>query len=272
MKSEGGFRKQEFGQFGERATRPMVTIITVVFNNLTHIEKTILSVLNQTFKNKEYIIIDGASSDGTLDLIRKYDSRIDYWQSEPDKGIYDAMNKGLHLANGSYVLFLNSGDLLADKEVLSKVFSDPAPDADIFYGETNLMEESGKILGTRTDLTTRKLPEKLSWNNMKYGMVVSHQSIFVKRSIAPNYDLNYRCSADIDWVIEALKRSKKIINSHTVISNYLIGGFSIKHQKMSWKERFDIYTKHFGFIKSVFVHVYIVGRSISYKIRGKSNY
>lgn len=272
MKSEGGFRKEEFQATQGSARSPLVSVITVVFNNSDYIEKTILSVLNQTFRDKEYIIIDGASTDGTLEIIEKFDQKIDFWQSQADKGIYDAMNKGLSLAKGTYVLFLNSGDLFSDDYVLENVFSKAEQDADIYYGETNLVNGSGEILGTRSDLSTRKLPLKLTWKDMKYGMVVSHQSIFVRRSIAPVYDLKYRYSADIEWVIESLKRSRKTIHTHTVISNYLIGGLSIKHQKRSWQERFDIFARQFGLISAIFSHFFIAGRSLVYKLRGKPNY
>lgn len=272
MKSEGGFRKQEFRAPQGSVRTPLVSVITVVFNNSDHIEKTILSVLNQTFKDKEYIIIDGASTDGTLEIIKRFDQKIDLWQSEPDKGIYDAMNKGLHLAQGTYVQFLNSGDLFSDAYVLENVFSKAGQDADVYYGETNLVNESGEILGTRSNLTTRKLPSQLTWKHMKYGMVVSHQSIFVRTSIAPDYELKYRYSADIEWVIESLKRSRKIIHTNTVISNYLIGGLSIKHQKRSWKERFDIFARQFGLLPAIFSHFFIAGRSLFYKLRGKPNY
>lgn len=272
MKSEGGFRKNEFGQSGMASNKPVISIITVVYNNVDFIEKTILSVINQTFKEREYIVIDGGSKDGTLNIIHKYQGKIDYWISEPDKGIYDAMNKGLHLANGTFVLFLNSGDLFVNDKVLERIFSISGTAADVYYGETNLIDSNGNILGTRTELTTRKLPKKLTWKDMKRGMVVSHQSIVVRKSIAPDYDLNYQCSADIDWVIESLKRSKVTVNVNSILSNYLIGGFSIKHQKKSWKERLDIYVKHFGFLNTVFIHFFIIARSISYRLRGKVNY
>jgi glycosyltransferase involved in cell wall biosynthesis len=272
MKAEGGFRKNDFLSNSGRLQNPVVSIITIVYNNIEHIEKTIQSAVNQAYYDKEYIIIDGGSKDGTLDIIKNYEPQIDYWISEPDKGIYDAMNKGLHLAKGDYVVFLNSGDLFFNDEVLSKVFSTFDKDVDIFYGETNLMDENGVILGTRTNLTTRKLPSRLTWKDMKWGMVVSHQSIFVKRSIAPDYNLSYKFSADIDWVIESLKRSKKIVNVNTIVSNYLIGGYSIKNQKKSWKERFEIYQHHYGMLDTLWVHGVIILKNIGYKLGRKVNY
>jgi glycosyltransferase involved in cell wall biosynthesis len=252
-------------------TEPLISVITVVFNNKDHIEKTILSIAAQTFKNYEHIIIDGASTDGTLDIINKYKSRLGYFISEPDKGIYDAMNKGIKAAKGKYLWFMNSGDLIESPETMQAIFSEEQ-DADVYYGETLLMDESGKIIGTRSEKSTRKLPRQLKAGDMKYGMVVSHQSIIVKRSIAPEYNLEYRCSADIDWVITSLKRSKKIINCHRILSKYLIGGFSIKNQRKSWNERYQIYCKQYGLLLSWWAHTVIIIRAIWYKAMGKDNY
>jgi len=107
---------------------------------------------------------------------------------------------------------------------------------------------------------------------MLYGMAVSHQSFMVKREIAPPYDAGYRCSADIDWVIKALKKSQKTVNAQTVIAKYLIGGFSIRQQRLCWKERFSVYITHFGLLKTIVAHVWIVMRYIGYKLGGKQNH
>lgn len=253
------------------ARNPIISIITVVFNSKNLIEKTIQSVINQPYEEKELIIIDGGSSDGTVDIIKKYQEKISFWKSEPDKGLYDAMNKGLLAANGDYVIFINSGDVL-EKNILSKIFFRRGTDVDVFYGETNLVNEKGELLGTRSKLTTRKLPKVLTWKKLKYGMVVCHQSIFVKRAIAPLYELNYRCSADLEWVIQSLKRSAKIENTNLIISNYLVGGFSSSNQKRCIKERFKIYIKHYGVLDSLWIHTFIIFRAIFHKITNGSNY
>jgi len=103
---------------------PLITVVTVVRNGEKTLEETILNVTNQTYKNIEYIIVDGASTDGTLDIIKKYEDRIDYWISEPDKGIYDAMNKGIDLATGEWINFMNAGDVFCDYEVIKKIIYD----------------------------------------------------------------------------------------------------------------------------------------------------
>jgi glycosyltransferase involved in cell wall biosynthesis len=260
------------GKRKTRGTSPgqLISIITVVFNNISGIEKTIQSILSQSFKNLEYIIIDGGSTDGTLDIIRKYDDKIDYWISEPDKGIYDAMNKGMTHSSGRYLWFMNSGDLIESPTVLEEI---PwAEDSDVYYGETHLIDGSGKVLGTRTELTTRKLPKKMTWKDMIHGMVVSHQSFIVKKEIAPFYDTGYRYSSDIDWVIKCLKTSRKIVNVNAVLSRYLIGGFSIQNNKASLKERFKIYRKYYGLPATIISHVLIVIRNIIHRLGNKVNY
>ena len=249
---------------------PKVSIITVVYNAVDILEHTILSVVNQRFQDVEYIIIDGDSTDGTLQIIDKYSKDIHRIISEKDKGIYDAMNKGLHIAQGDYVLFLNARDELNDEHVLEHIFS--TTESDVYYGETFLMNSERKVLGTRTTLSTRKLPESLHWKNMINGMVVSHQSIIVKRELAPYYEQQYKCSADIEWVITALKRAKKVTNVHTVISKYLIGGYSIANQKQCLKERYKIYVRHFGLFNTFLAHVKIIVKNVIMKLKRQENY
>src|SRR5476651_1350657 len=128
--------------------QPKLSVITIVYNNVRDIERTMLSVLNQTFGNIEYIIIDGASTDGTLEVIKRYQNRIAKLISEKDEGIYDAMNKGLTIATGDYVLFMNSGDEFYATDTVEKVFAS-APGADIYYGETEMMSDNDENLGQR---------------------------------------------------------------------------------------------------------------------------
>jgi len=249
----------------------VISVITVVYNSVNLIEDTIKSIVNQPYLLKEFVVVDGGSTDGTKEIIEKYRGRIDQYVSEPDKGLYDAMNKGLKMAKGNYVIFINSGDLLKEN-ILSRIFDNHDPATDVFYGETDLINEKRKILGTRTELTTRKLPSSLTWKSMIKGMVVSHQSFIPKRSLTPDYNLQYKCSADIDWVITCLARSKKNQNVRNTISEYLIGGFSIKNQKRCWKERYEVYKKHYGLFSTLIAHFYIVVRAVLYKIAGKENY
>ena len=173
--------------------QPKLSVITIVYNNVRDIERTVLSVLNQTYPNIEYLIIDGASNDGTLDVLKKYESRFSKMISEKDKGIYDAMNKGLALASGDYVLFMNSGDEIYAPDTVERIFS-LSPDADIYYGETEMYDEDWNSLGRRR----HQVPEHFTWKDFKYGMSISHQAIYIRKSLTESYDLNYKLSSDIE--------------------------------------------------------------------------
>jgi len=231
---------------------PKLTVITIVYNNVRDIERTINSVLNQTYPKIEYIIIDGKSTDGTLAIIEKYRSKVSKIVSEPDKGIYDAMNKGLALATGDYVLFMNSGDEIFDEHTVQDIF-DSAPGADIYYGETEMYNDAWQSLGRRR----HEAPEQFDWKSFKYGMSISHQAIYIKRSIIAPYDLSYKYSSDIDWIIKAAKKASSIVNVHRYVAKYLVGGMSKKKHRESLKERFNIFTKYYGLIPNIINHIII---------------
>ena len=231
---------------------PKLSVITIVYNNVKDIERTMLSVLNQSYKNIEYIVIDGASTDGTLNIIKKYENRLAKLISEQDKGIYDAMNKGLAQATGDYVLFMNSGDEIYEIDTVAKVFA-TAPNADIYYGETEMYDENWNSLGRRR----HEAPETFNWRSFKYGMSISHQAIYIKRSLAEPYDLKYKYSADIDWIIKIAKKASNIVNTHLYVARYLVGGMSKQKHRESLKERFKIFSHYYGFVANVINHVVI---------------
>lgn len=243
-------------------TAPTISIITIVYNNVRDIAYTIDSVLAQTYPYVEYIVVDGASSDGTLDVINSYADRIDKIVSEKDKGIYDAMNKGLALATGDYVLFLNSGDELYDTNTLQHIV-EKGKDADIIYGETKLIDEQRNIIGDRR----HKTPAHFDWKSFQYGMNICHQAIYVKRSIAEPYDTQYRLSADIDWVIRAAKKAKSAQNVHAFVTKYLVGGMTQKRHRQGLKERYTIFKRHYGVVANWINHFIIALRLILYRIR-----
>jgi len=241
---------------------PKLSIITIVYNNVRDIEFTIQSVVQQTFRDFEYIIIDGKSTDGTLDVIQQYAAAIDHLISEKDKGIYDAMNKGLAQAKGDYVLFLNSGDALYDANTLTQVFASAA-DADIYYGGTKLINDQHEIIGDRR----HKTPTNFHWKSFRYGMNICHQAIYVKRSLAEPYDLQYEMSADIDWVIRAAKKSSKNVYVGTYVARYLVGGLSKQRHQQSLKERYEIFKKYYGFLPNLWNHGIIALRMLIYKLK-----
>lgn len=243
---------------------PKLSVITIVYNNVRDIERTMLSVLRQTYTNIEYIIVDGLSNDGTLQVIQKYSDRISRLISEKDKGIYDAMNKGLAMATGDYVIFMNSGDEFYDKDTVTNVFG-TSPDADIYYGETEMINDEGESLGQRR----HKAPASFSWRDFKYGMSISHQAIYIRRSLTEPYDSRYQLSADIDWIIRAAKKTQKIVNVNRYVARYLVGGMSKKRHRQSLIERFNIMKRYYGLIPTVLNHFVITFKLGWYWLKNK---
>lgn len=242
--------------------RPKLSIITVVYNNVKDIERTMLSVLNQSYPDIEYIVIDGLSTDGTLEILKQYESRLAQLISEKDKGIYDAMNKGLAMATGDYILFMNSGDELYAEDTVEKVFASE-PDADIYYGETEMYDASWISLGKRR----HQSPENFTWKDFKYGMSISHQAIYIRRSLTEHYDPEYKLSADIDWIIKAAKKASKIVNTRMYVAKYLVGGMSKKRHLESLIERFHIFSKHYGIANNLLNHSVIAVKLMFYYLK-----
>ncbi len=249
---------------------PLVSIISITYNAESCLEETILSVIAQTYPKIEYILIDGASQDNTLQIIQKYASKITYWQSEPDQGIYHAMNKGLQIASGDYVWFMNAGDAIEAPDTLEKALK-TAPNADIYYGEAAYYDLENHYLGLRSEVMPHRLPQLLRWQDFDKGMVVCHQAAIVKKEIAPLYDLNHPFSADIDWLIKALKQANSVQNTGLILAKYKQGGFSRKHLLKSLWDRAAILQRHFGWKVTFFNHLKIAGRGIAFILkRGKS--
>ena len=217
-----------------------ISIVTVVYNAEDHIEQTINSIINQTYQNIEYVIVDGGSTDKTLDIIKNYDKHISLWISEKDKGIYDAMNKALNLITGDYVWFMNAGDEIYSKNTVEEIFRDFSNE-DVFYGKTQLIKQDGNVLKVTTT------PQSLNWKSFQFGMVVSHQSIIFKSSLISKYDLSYKIVSDQDWIINNLKKSQNIKNTNQVLSKYLLDGFSGRNFHKAWREKFVIVKKHYGY-------------------------
>ena len=240
-------------------SKPVLSVITVVYNNVEHIEQTVLSVLGQSYPHIEYVVIDGASTDGTLEILKRYEHRFAQLLSEPDKGIYDAMNKGLALATGDYVLFMNSGDELYSPQTVAQVFA-AAPNADIYYGETEMLSPDGQSLGQRR----HKAPEKFTWRGFNRGMSISHQAIYIKRALTKPYNPQYQLSADIDWIICAAKQASLIVNAGQYVAKYRVGGMSKKRHRQSLKERFAIMRKHYGLLPTVYNHIIIAFNLLGY--------
>jgi len=222
---------------------PLISIITVVYNAEEFLEETILSVLNQNYQNIEYIIIDGGSNDLTLDIINKYQDKIDIFVSEKDKGIYDAMNKGIGLANGEWLNFLNAGDIFFGNDVLTKVFEKKRTDCSFIYGKVDYYSiENG---------SNQTLGKKVSVRDFQTSFPICHQSMFFNKEIFNffgRYDLNYKVTADYDLVIKIFKdRAVKKVYIDSVISKFLTDGFGFNNSIQGHWERVKIADNHFNF-------------------------
>ena len=230
---------------------PVISIITVCYNAEREIKATLKSVKEQSFKNYEYIIVDGASKDNTLKVISQSGVEPTHLVSERDKGIYDAMNKGLALAQGEYLMFLNAGDSLYSTNTLQKIADAAKGSPDVIYGDTAIVDAE------RNYLRPRKLrpPKTLTRNSFKNGMLVCHQAFLPKRELAMPYDMAYRFSADFDWCVKILSASKKCTQIDDFIVNYLEEGATTRNHIKSLKERFRIMCKHYGFFITFFKHI-----------------
>ncbi len=242
-----------------------LSIITITYQAEKYLERTIQSVLAQGCRaDIEYLIIDGASKDGTLSIIDQYREHINQFISESDQGIYDAMNKGMKRATGDYLIFMNAGDSFADPHVVEMLLQAMEEKPDVIVGDALFVDLAGNPLGLRSEVTPHKIPAHLTWQSFQYGMVICHQSFIVKRSIAPLFDLHFRLSSDIDWEINCLKLSKKTTQLNTPICRYLMGGASVQNLKRSWQERYLVLKRHFGLWKTLWSHVKIILRGIQF--------
>lgn len=245
---------------------PIISIITITYNAERFLERTIQSIVAQQVTDYEYVVIDGGSTDGTLDIIRLYEKYITNWISEPDWGLYDAMNKGLHRAQGQYVWFMNAGDELHDPQTLPNLLARiKATEADVYYSDALFVRDeggrrSGTPVGLRSQVTPHALPQKLTWRDMALGMNVCHQAFVAKRAIAPDY-LTDNLSADLDWEIRCLKAAQTTECLPFVLCNYLMGGVSIQQHRRSLMDRFRVLAAHFGLLTTIQNHIRILIRA-----------
>ena len=204
--------------------KPLISVVTVSYNAVAVIEQTILSVINQTYPHIEYIIIDGGSKDGTIEIIKKYENHIAYWISEPDKGIYDAMNKGITKATGVWINFMNSGDRFVDEHVIAKLILNIGQNVpDVIYGESLL--DNG---------TTSYFPMKV--RNLKEiwkGMCFCHQASFVRTALLQRepFDSTFSIAADFKTFFQFYQAGKWFQYIPMPICLYKVGGFSDNNPK-----------------------------------------
>ena len=245
--------------------RPLISVITITYNAADTLPLTMESVAEQTFRDFEHIVVDGASTDDTITLARKLGRPELRIVSEPDNGLYHAMNKGIKLARGRYLIFLNSGDRFHSADTL-KAYAEAITERnpDIIYGETDIVDIEGKKIGPRH----LSVPDILTVDSFSKGMLICHQAFMVRKDIAPLYDTDYRFSADYDWCIRCIKASRAgdRVNLRRVTIDYLADGMTEKNKKASLMERFKIMAAHYGSMKAVAAHLSFIPRALK---RGK---
>lgn len=251
------------------------TVVTCTFNAGQVLQRTLESVLRQEYNKVEHLVLDGRSNDNTVALAQSYKEKSDLAAcghrvvvvSEPDSGLYDAMNKGLRRASGDYVVFLNAGDVFPSPATLQHVAACveegvvlPA----VLYGDTDIVDAAGRFLRHRRLAP----PEQLSWKSFRRGMLVCHQAFYARTDIARNnpYDLSYRLSADVDWCIRVMKEADRrglpLTYVHEVVVNYLDGGMSVTSHKASLRERFRLMAHHYGWLSTLAMHAWFVVRAV----------
>ena len=260
------------------------TVITITYNAAKVVEKTLRSVLEQDYEDVEHLIIDGASTDGTLRLVEQYKKQSDesgnghkvIVKSEPDQGIYDAMNKGLTQAMGDYIVFMNAGDFFpsADtlKEIARRCRLNELPSAElpaVLYGNTNVVDDEGNFLYPRR----LQPPAQLTSQSFRKGMLVCHQAFYARTDIAKNiqYDMRYRYSADVDWCIRVMREGERaalpLCNTNMVVVNYTEEGATTRHHRKSLMERFMVMCRQYGYLSTISMHFWFVVRNVLYNTK-----
>lgn len=250
-----------------------ITYVTITYNAASVLQRTLDSVLSQDYPDILHLIIDGASTDATMQLVDDYIVRSNAADnghsiqvtSEPDKGIYDAMNKGLRSITGDYVCFLNAGDFLPASDTVSRIVEkvgDQSPA--VLYGDTDIVDGEGRFLHHRRLAP----PEHLSWKSFRQGMLVCHQAFYARTdfAIATPYDLRYRYSADVDWCIRVMKAAAKenvpLLNLKMVVANYTEEGQTTLHHRDSLWERYHVMERHYGRLQTFLLHLWFALRSV----------
>lgn len=243
---------------------PLFSIITVSYNAEATIGRTLDSIDAQTFNDYEHLIVDGASTDGTCDIVKRTDNPARRMISEPDKGLYDAMNKGISRTTGHYLIFLNAGDKFHSADTLATIAAaiEKHNYPGVVYGQTNIVDNEGRTIGPR-HLTA---PDKLTLASFADGMLVCHQAFVALRRICGSYDLRYRFSADYEWCIRCLQHSRRNKGlTDTVFIDYLSEGITSSNKIASLLERFRIMAYYYGWIPTVLRHVRFAFRALKRK-------
>lgn len=245
---------------------PLFSVITITFNAAATLPPTLESVRAQTFADFEYIVVDGASTDGSAEMARRMALPALRVISEPDRGLYDAMNKGLHAASGLYVIFLNAGDAFPTPDTLQR-YADAIAAAPgrpgMVYGQTLLVDADRRPVGERH----LRAPSKLTFRSFANGMEVCHQAMCVRRDLAPEFDLAYRFSADYDWAVKVLRRSALNVYVDGYTALYLSEGITTANRWASLRERFKIMCRNYGTLPTLLRHFRFALRHLAQRAR-----
>ena len=251
------------------------TIVTCTFNAEHELQRTLDSVFHQSYADVEHLILDGLSSDRSVEMAQTYKQRSDEARtghevvvcSERDSGLYDAMNKGIARAAGDYIVFLNAGDTFPSEATLEHIahsIGDGEALPGVIYGDTDIVNDEGRFLRHRR----LQPPTKLTWRSFRNGMLVCHQAFYALTTLAKDnpYNLNYRFSADVDWCIRVMKEAERrhlmLKNVDEVVVNYLDGGMTEKNHRASLRERFSVMRRHYGLPLTLIMHVWFVVRQL----------
>ena len=252
------------------------TVITCTYQAAALVGRTLESVRNQSWPQVEHLLMDGASTDGTVDLIRSYQQEVAaaadcrhevVFVSEPDGGLYDAMNKAMARAGGDYLVFLNAGDTFPSADTLGTIANSVGEGETlpgVLYGDTDVVDDAGRFLRHRRLAP----PALLTWRSFRRGMLVCHQAFYARTDLAKltPYNLRYRLSADVDWCIRIMKEAEArrlpLRNVNAVVVHYLAGGMSVKNHRASLVERFRIMCRHYGVLPTLAFHLWFAVRGV----------
>ena len=243
-----------------------ISIVTITYNAARSLQRTLDSVRSQRYPHIEHLIIDGVSKDDTVKIAEEYKKMSPHEvtiQSEPDKGLYDAMNKGLQKATGDYIVFLNAGDSLYAEDTIQTIAEKAESRPAVIYGDTATTDAEGRFLHLRR----HRPPKTLTWRSFKKGMLVCHQAFYVRLDIARQfpYNLKYRHSADVDWCIRIMKEAERLglplVNAHVIVANFEEGGDTTQHHRASLMERFNVMAEHYGWVQTFLLHCWFVVRA-----------
>ena len=233
-------------------SKALISIITVCRNAGQTIGRTVASVDARTFTDYEHIVVDGASTDGTLALCDTANARRRII-SEPDRGLYDAMNKGISRSTGRYLVFLNAGDKLHSPDTLARVAEaiEANNEPGVVYGQTLIVDDEGRKIGERHLIA----PPDLTLKSFANGMMVCHQSFYALRTIVSGYSREFRYSADYEWCIRVLQHSRRNAYIDDYLTDYLRDGLTTRHRFASLIERFRIMCRYYGRFSAIMTHI-----------------